>query len=150
MGSGNSPEVETTPLIGMCRALDLLATAAGERFTHPWATVRAAGHTAPRGRACRGSSGLVRLALSLVQVDENDLVALRDHRVRDLYARGRLVDRLTVGAMVVLDAAQQGEQSGQTWGEALDHAMGAAGRFLDLMPDRLFMTATGDESARRY
>lgn len=157
MGRESSLEVEATPLIGICRALDLLATAAElarATSTYPSAPVRVSVQVPSPGQACRGSPCLVRFALSLEQVGEDDLAALRDHRVRDLYARGRLSDRLTLGAMIVFDAAQQSEESGHSWGDALDHATGAAGRFLDLIPNRLFATAIGDHvtsasSARR-
>lgn len=157
MGRESSLEVEVTPLIGICRALDLLATAAElarATSTYPPAPVRASVQVPSLGQACRGSPCLVRFALSLEQVGEDVLAALRDHRVRDLYALGRLSDRLTLGAMIVLDAAQQSEESGHTWGEALDDATGTAGRFLDLIPDRLFATAadgqvTPASSARR-
>lgn len=72
-------------------------------------------------------------ALARVSVDVADLEAMRDQRLRDLYRDGRLPITLTLGALIVLDAAQQSEDRGRTWGTALDDATVAAVRFLDLV-----------------
>jgi hypothetical protein len=70
--------------------------------------------------------------LARASVEVADLETMRDQRLRDLYRDGRLPVTLTLGALIVLDAAQQSEDRGRTWGTALDDATAAAARFLDL------------------
>lgn len=71
-------------------------------------------------------------ALSLAGVGIDDLEAMRDHGVRELYEEGRLPVALTLGAVAVLDAAQQRRDRGATWGDVLDYATTIAFRLLDL------------------
>jgi hypothetical protein len=61
-------------------------------------------------------------ALSLAGVGIDDLEAMRDHGVRELYEEGRIPVTLTLGAVAVLDAAQQEQDRGATWGDVLDYA----------------------------
>jgi hypothetical protein len=84
---------------------------------------------------------MVGRALSLAGVDVRDLEAMRDHGVRELYEQGRFPIAVTLGAVAVLDAAQQQQQDrGQPWGAVLDHATTTAIRFLELLPDKAFPT----------
>jgi len=55
--------------------------------------------------------------------------------MRELYGQARLPVRLTLGALVVLDAAQRAQDRGYTWGDALDYASGVVVKCLDLVPD---------------
>jgi hypothetical protein len=124
-----------TPLIDIGRALDLLAAAVeqrGESFVFV-----AGRHQSCLYRADGGPQCLVGRCLSLAGVGDADLDALGGHAVRDLYRAGALPVRLTLGALVVFDAAQRGQDRGYPWGEALDYAVGAADRFLDLIPPPL-------------
>jgi hypothetical protein len=83
-------------------------------------------------------------ALSLAQVSDEDLEALRGRGMRELYAQGQLPVRLTLGAVAVFDAAQRTQDRGYAWGDALNHAAAVALRFLDLLPDAAFGAATSD------
>lgn len=132
----------TGPLIDIGGALDLLATAVkqrGEYYVY---------RPIPVGRrmyaACGGSQCIVGHALSLAQVSDEGLEALRGRCVRELYADDQLPVRLTLGALAVFDAAQRAQDRGSAWGDALDHAARVAVRFLDLLPDAAFGTATSD------
>jgi hypothetical protein len=72
-------------------------------------------------------------ALLLANVDADDLEVMRGQRVRDLYREARLPVDLTLGALIVLDAAQRSEDLGACGDEVLDDATAAAARFLDLI-----------------
>jgi hypothetical protein len=123
------------PLIDIGRALDLLAAAVkegGEYFVYASVVgrTRTCLYSARGGPPC-----LVGHALSLANVGDDDLAALGDRGVRELYGQGRLPVRLTIGALVVLDAAQRAQDRGYAWGDALEHAGGVAAQYLDLVPD---------------
>jgi hypothetical protein len=132
------PPAGSTPSIDLVRALDLLAGAvagAGAEFVHPMI----------QGGRCRcpyarggGLQCLVGRALSLAQVGDAELEALGDRGVRELHRQGRLPVRLTLGALIVFDAAQRCQDRGWTWADALDHATSAAERYLDLLPGSAF------------
>ena len=122
-------------MIDIRLALDLLAAAVAERghhFVYP-----------PIGdleRDCvyrphSGSLTLAGEALSLAGVSPGDLELLHGNSVRDLYARGQLPVSLTLGAVVVLDAAEHSQDRGQAWGDAVEHARRVAVRFITLLPD---------------
>jgi len=87
---------------------------------------------------------IVGRALSLAGVCIHDLEAMRDHGVRELYEQARFPVALTLGAVAVLDAAQQRQDRGCTWGDVLDYATTTALRFLDLLPDKAFDLSTDD------
>jgi hypothetical protein len=72
------------------------------------------------------------------------LDSLRAHDMRELYRQGRLPVRLTLGALVVLDAAQRSQQAGCSPTEALDCAINVAVRFFDLMPAAAFDMKTNE------
>ena len=124
--------------IDICEALHLLATAVNERdAAHVYSPV-----WIPESRyltclyAYRGAPHcIVGRALSLAGVDVRDLEAMRDHGVRELYEQGRFPIAVTLGAVAVLDAAQQQQDRGQPWGAVLDHATATALRFLELLAD---------------
>jgi hypothetical protein len=125
-------------VIDIGRALDLLAAAVkerGEYFVYPPFTesVRPCLYSVRGGPRC-----LVGHALSLAHVGDDDLDALEDRGVRELYGQGKLPVRLTIGALVVLDAAQRMQDRGYAWGDALDYAGDVAVEFLDLVPDSVF------------
>jgi hypothetical protein len=126
------------PLIDIGRALDLLAAAVKERgeyfaYSLSVGSSRTCRYSVRGGRPC-----LVGYALSLAPVGDNALDALGDRGVRELYGQARLPVRLTLGALVVLDAAQRAQDRGYAWGDALDYASGVAVKFLDLVPDSVF------------
>jgi hypothetical protein len=77
-------------------------------------------------------------ALSLAGVSEDGLEIVGAGGLRELHARGALPVRLSLGAVVVLDAAYRTEQDSHTDDKVLDHAVSAANRFIDLIPDRAF------------
>jgi hypothetical protein len=133
-----------TPLIDIVRALDLLAAAVeqrGESFVFV-----AGRHQLCLYRADGGPQCLVGRCLSLAGVGDDELDALGGDAVRDLYRRGALPARLTLGALVVFDAAQRGQDRAYSWGDALDYAVGVAERFLGLIPPSI--TSTGHPTER--
>lgn len=77
--------------------------------------------------------GIVGHALARAGVDVAELEEMRDGHLRDLYRDGRLPVRLTLGALIALDAAQRSQQRGRTWDAVLDDATAAAARYLDLV-----------------
>jgi hypothetical protein len=121
-----------TSIIDLGRALDLLTAAVmqrGESFVFV-----AGRHQSCLYRAAGGPQCLVGRCLSLAGVEDEYLDALAGHAVRELYRRGTLPVQLTLGALVLFDAAQRGQDRGYAWGEALEYAVGVAERFLDLLP----------------
>jgi len=126
------------PLIDIGRALELLAAAVKERgeyfvYSSSVGSARTCRYSVRGGRPC-----LVGYALSLAHVGDDALDSLGDRSMRELYGQARLPVRLTLGALVVLDAAQRAQDRGYAWGDALDHASGVADKFLDLLPDSVF------------
>ena len=127
-----------TRIVDIGCALDLLAAAVMQRGEqHVYEPVWIAG---PNYLSCLyanrgGPACLVGHALAHATVPVDDLVALRDDSVLDLYREDRLPVTLTLGALVVLHEAQRCQDSGWPWGEVLTHATEVAGRFLDLQPD---------------
>ena len=126
------------PLIDIGRALELLAAAVKERgeyfvYSSSVGSARTCRYSVRGGRPC-----LVGHALSLAHVGDNALDALGDQSVRELYGKARLPVKLTLGALVVLDAAQRAQDRAYAWGDALDYASGVADKFLDLLPDSVF------------
>jgi hypothetical protein len=123
------------PLIDIGRALDLLAAAAKERGEY-FVYVLSVGSARTCRYSVRGSRPcLVGYALSLAHIGDDALDALGDRGVRELNGQARLPVRLTLGGLVVLDAAQD---RGYAWGDALVYASGVAVKFLDLVPDSVF------------
>jgi hypothetical protein len=137
---GCRPDGRGDGRIDICEALHLLATAVNERdaayvYSPVWI---------PESRyltclyAYRGAPHcIVGRALSFAGVDVRDLEAMRDHGVRELHEQGRFPIAVTLGAVAVLDAAQQ-QDRGQACGAVLDHATATALRFLELRPDKAF------------
>jgi hypothetical protein len=78
--------------------------------------------------------GIVGHAFSLTGVTGEDLELMRDESLRDLYREGRLPIEITLGALIVLDAAQRSEARGRCWGEVLDDAVSAIAKLLGLVP----------------
>jgi hypothetical protein len=121
------PQEGLARLIDIGDALDLLARAANEGGR---------GYAGSQARlyALNGEpKSIVGHALLLANVDADDLEVMRGHRVRDLYREARLPVDLTLGALIVLDAAQRSEDLGSCGDEVLDDATAAAARFLDLI-----------------
>jgi hypothetical protein len=121
------PQEGLARLIDIGDALDLLARAANEGGR---------GYAGSQARlyALNGEpKSIVGHALLLANVDADDLEVMRGHWVRDLYREARLPVDLTLGALIVLDAAQRSEDLGSCGDEVLDDATAAAARFLDLI-----------------
>jgi hypothetical protein len=89
-------------------------------------------HAHPNARTDEERSILGR-ALSLAGVSDEDVEASCSRPLRDLYReRGFPID-ITLGALIVLDAAQRSEARGQSRDDVLDDAVCAAAKFLDLI-----------------
>jgi hypothetical protein len=121
----------TTAMIDVGRALNLLTTAVIQREVFR-AHRRPAAVVPVYGR--RGSQCLVGRCLSLAGVSDEELDALDGHALRELYRRGALPVPVTLGALVLFDAVQRGQDQGYAPGEALEYAVGVVERFLDLIP----------------
>lgn len=72
-------------------------------------------------------------ALLEANVTVHELEAMRGHQLRDLYREAELPVDLTLGALIVLDAAQRSEDRGSCGADVLDDATAAAAKFLDLV-----------------
>ena len=125
-------------MIDIDTALELLAAAVEHRgadhvYQPVWVdeprylTCRYANHGAP--------DCIVGHALFLADVGVDCLEAMNDNGLRELYLRGELPVGLTLGALAVLDAAQQSQDRGCRWGDVLTDATATAVKFLDLLPD---------------
>jgi hypothetical protein len=136
----NSVGSTAAPTIDIGSALDLLAASVqlrGDDFVYLPVWIEESRYLTCR-YANRGIPDcIVGQALALAGVDIHELEAMPDDGVRDLYLRGELPVALTLGALAVFDAAQQRQDRGRNWGDALAHATAAAVRFLDLLPDAI-------------
>lgn len=122
-------------MLDIGRALDLLAVAVAEREAN---FVNGTGPThTPRFSVDDGPQGLVARALLLAGVT-GDVSALIQRGVLELYRDDRLPVPMTLGAALVLDAAQRCQDRTAASGDALEHAIHAAERFLDLVPESLW------------
>jgi len=91
---------------------------------------------------------LVGAALNKAGVPVETLILLGPLRVEYLYERNLLPVKLTLGAAMVYRAAQR-TQDGQvgadrSWGAAFDHAVVAASRVIDLIPDSVVAAASAE------
>jgi hypothetical protein len=132
------------PVIDICAALGLLAAAVERRGAD--FVYRSIRMDKPRYFACRhanrgGPDCIVGQALALANVGARELEAIDDHGIRELYLRGKLPVPLTLGAVMVFEAAKRSQDRGHRWGDVLAHAAAAAAKFLDLLPDTVFVVA---------
>jgi hypothetical protein len=138
MSTGRS---EPVPVIDIGTALDLLAAAVAHRgadfvYQPGWVDE-------PRYLTCRYANGgapdcIVGQALAFADVGVDEVAAMNDDGVRELYLRGELPVALTLGAVALFHAAQQSQDRGCRWGEVLANATDVAVKFLDLLPDAAF------------
>jgi hypothetical protein len=125
------------PVIDIGCALDLLAAAVQRRGdshvdTPVWTTEA---NCAPCLCAHNGSPDcIVGEALARAGARVEELKGLCDHGIRELHRDGKLPVTLTFGALVVLHTAQQSQDRGCRWVDALEHATTAAVKFLELVP----------------
>lgn len=131
-------------VIDMGMALDLLAAAVRHRgadFVYQFVWVEETRYLTCRYANVGAPDCIVGHALAYAGIDVRALEAMRDDGVAELYAEGRFPRRVTLGALAVLRAAQQSQDRGSPWGDVLDHAVHAAVRILDLLPDAAFELA---------
>jgi hypothetical protein len=121
--------------IDMCAVLGLLRKAVSEQGEHYlFPPCESAGGTCFYA-VNEGPPGIVGTVLSLAQVRPDRLEMVRERGVSELYREGRLLVPLTLGALVVLDAAQRSQDRGHRLGKVLELAWSAADHFLDMLPD---------------
>lgn len=123
-------------VIDIGRALDLLAAAVaerGSRFVYVAGQTQTCLYAGEGGPQC-----LVGRALSLAGMGDDDVTAMGHRGIIELYREGDLPVQLTLGAVLVLDAAQRCQDRGNAWGEALEFAIDVAERFVDLVPNSLW------------
>jgi hypothetical protein len=143
---------ERARLIDVGTALDLLARVVDDRgddFTYTPATDPCHRHRGYVYAFDGKPQCIVGHALARASVDVAHLEEMRDERLRDLYRDGGLPVPLSLGALIVFDAAQQSQDRGRTWGAALDDATAAAARYLDLMAVVPEVTHYLDQCAKR-
>jgi hypothetical protein len=123
-----------TARLDIADALDLLFAAADNQSC---VVSRASESNVMTGQdSCRvgGDTGcVVRQVLSLAGVGRLELDSIGDKPVRELYSDGGLPIPVTLGALVVLDAAQRSQARGGRWADIRDDAVAAAARFLELV-----------------
>jgi hypothetical protein len=132
IGTSNLEELER---LDLADAFDLLAAVTSDRdFDFAFRPVPGPQLQSANLYALDGEPhGVVGHALSLAYVSIDDLESMRGWSVRDLYRDGRLPIPITLGALIVFDAAQRSQERGRRWGDVLDDAIAAAARFLDLV-----------------
>jgi hypothetical protein len=123
-------------MIDIVDALDLIDRCVHERgdsYRSPRSR-DPAGPVSRRFPTCPAASdSIVTLVLTKAGTPHAVISGLASTSVADAYASGERDLNLTVGAVVVLRAAQAVERRGQTWGVAREAAVRAASRFADLM-----------------
>jgi hypothetical protein len=122
--------------VDIADAMDLLAAAANDPsrdcVLRPVSTADT-GYGASRYTLGGEPRGIIGHVLSMAGAAVADLASMRDHSLRDLYSDGRLPIAITLGALIVLDAAQRSQDRGSQLEDVLDDATAAAARFLDLV-----------------
>jgi hypothetical protein len=146
---------DPVPVIDIGHALDLLAAAvagSGDDLTYEPVRIGESGYLtsrhASRHAARSGPDCIVRQALAFADVCVQELTAIPEVGVRELYIRGELPVTLTLGALAVFHAAQDSQDHGCRRDDLLAHANAAALRFLDLLPDTIF-PAVADTDGHR-
>jgi hypothetical protein len=105
--------------------------------------------TGPERISPAAGDSIVIVAMRKAGAPPAALSALRHISFTELYASGRPVLNLTLGAVVVFRAAQSAEQRGQTWAVAVQAAWRTASRFAELIPDRLASPAAAAAAPER-
>jgi hypothetical protein len=124
-------------VIDIVDALDLLDRCVrdrGKSYRSPTCHERA---ILPLRTRCTGravTDSIVTLAVSKAGLPLTAISQLAGTSLVAAYARGQNPLNLTLGAVVVLHSAESVERRGETWGVALQAALGAAPRFLYLLP----------------
>jgi hypothetical protein len=125
-------------MIDIVDALDLLDSCVRDRGAAFRSPRRRGSAVSPRGRyySCPAAGdSIVNLALIKAGVPLPALSRLANKTVADGYASGLDPLDLTLGAVVVLRAAESMERRGHAWGSCLQAALQAASRFIELIPD---------------
>jgi hypothetical protein len=127
-------------VIDIVDALDLLDSCVrgrGESYRSPirqGSPARASGGH-DTGQAVTDS--IVTLAMAKAGAPITAVSRLTGTSIGVAYASGQNPLNLTLGAVVVLCAAESVERRGETWAAALQAALRTASRFLELLPDRV-------------
>jgi hypothetical protein len=127
-------------MIDIVDALDLLDSCVRDRgpgYRSLPRRLRAVSPTGVDDAFPAATESIVTLALSKAGAPLTALRLLAHTPVADVYASGRHRLNLTLGAVVVLRAAESMERHGQTWAMSLQAARRAASRFVELIPDRV-------------
>ncbi|MFL6163552.1 MAG: hypothetical protein ACJ74U_15170 [Jatrophihabitantaceae bacterium] len=130
----------TYRVIDIGYALDLLDSCVrdrGEYYQPPPDAWRSHPPAEPEHRWAPAGDSMVVLAVRKAGAPQTALSALANTPIAEVYASGCPALNLTLGAVVVLHAAESAERRGQTWAMAQQAALRAASRFLELIPDRL-------------
>jgi hypothetical protein len=139
--------------IDLVDALDLLESCVrerGEDYRSPRRRLPAASPTGSGDAFPTATDSIVTLALSKAGMPLTALIPLAYTPIADVYASGQHPLNLTLGAVVVLRAAESAERRGQTWAMSLQAALRAASRFVDLIPDRVLGRAAEAMAASEH
>jgi hypothetical protein len=139
------------PLIDIGAALDLMAAALAmpaDRSVHRPGPATGSGSTVRRYASGGEPQSLVGHVLALAGVAVNQLERLEEEPLRELWQRDGLPVRLTLGALVVLDAAQRRQSRGCAVTDILPHVAAIARCYVDLLPDRVVQSAASRAGTR--
>ncbi|HKC28997.1 MAG TPA: hypothetical protein VKB75_13380 [Jatrophihabitans sp.] len=119
------------PELNVAHALNLVRAAAKYSTTHDRRADQDAGGLA---YAHFGAPvGVVGWALALAGAGIDELEAMGERSVRELYRTDFLSVGLTLGALVVFDGAQRSERAGEPHAQVLDRATAVATRYVELV-----------------
>jgi hypothetical protein len=127
-------------MIDIVDALELLGSCIrerGESYQPPYRRLPAVSPTEPEDKGSAARDSIVTLALGKAGAPPNALSAVAHLLIVDAYTAGRPPLDLSLGAVVVLHAAESAELRGQTWAMSLQAALDAASRFVELIPDHV-------------
>jgi hypothetical protein len=131
-------------MIDIVDALELLGSCVrerGESYQPPCRRLPTASPTESEDRYPAARDSIITLALSKAGAPPEALNAVAHMPIVEVYASGRPPLDLSLGAVVVLHAADSAELRGQAWAMCLQAALEAASRFVELIPDRVVARA---------
>ena len=138
-------------MIDIVEALDLLESCVRDRGADYRSRHRcsSAGPRSGRRYRCpRATDSIVKRALTKAGAQPSAVGRLTSGTVADFYASGPDSLNLTLGAVVVLRAAESMDRLGHTWGSSLQAALQAASRFVELIPDGVVARAAEGSTAQ--
>jgi hypothetical protein len=131
-------------MIDIVDALELLGSCVrerGESYQPPCRRLPAVSPTESEDMDPAARHSIVTLALGKAGAPPEALSAVAHLPIVAAYTAGCPPLDLSLGAVVVLHAAESAELRGQTWAMSLQAALDAASRFIELIPDQVVARA---------